>query len=72
MDKDERVRLNLAVSPQVKSRLERLQQLSDAASVTEVIRRGLAYYEELLTVSAEGGKVILETPTGDRERLRVV
>ncbi len=71
MDKS-RIRLNLAVSPRVKQRIERLQEANDGASITEVLRRALAAYEELISIREEGSRLVVETPTGERERLRIL
>jgi hypothetical protein len=40
-----RVRLNLMIMPAVKARIERLQELSGAGSITAVITSALAHYE---------------------------
>lgn len=70
-DGRERIRLNLVVNRRVKERLERLQELSEGASLTEVIRRALAVYDEMLSVRQEGGRVVIEN--GDeREVLRII
>lgn len=70
--KGERVRLNLAVTPQVKKRLEDLRSLSESETVTEVIRRALAVYEELILVKHEGGRVIIRSKDGEDEVLKLV
>ncbi len=67
---DKKIRLNLAVSPQVKNRIDRLQEASDGASITEVIRRALALYEELAAIRDEGSSLVVESESGPRERLR--
>ncbi len=67
----ERIRLNLVVNRQVKERLNRLQELSEGASLTEVIRRALAVYDELLTIRQEGGRFVIENGE-DREVLRIL
>jgi Ribbon-helix-helix protein, copG family len=69
---EDRIRLNLAVSAQVKERLDRLQRTSDAASITEVIRRALAVYEDLLNVRKGGAKVVVEHRGGTKEVLRLI
>ncbi len=67
----DRIRLNLVVNHQVKARIERLQALSEGASLTEVIRRALVLYDELLTIRQEGGRFVIEN--GDaREVLRIL
>lgn len=67
----DRIRLNLVVSRQIKDRVERLQALSEATSITEVIRRALAIYEELLQIRQEGGQLVVEGD-GERQILRFI
>ncbi len=62
----ERIRLNLVVNPQVKARIERLQKLSEGSSLTEVIRRALAVYEEILKIREEGADLIVESSDGQK------
>lgn len=68
---DEKIRLNLVVNQHVKSRIERLQEMAEDASITEVVRRALAVYEELLKIREEGGRLVVENQ-GTREILRVI
>lgn len=68
---DERIRLNLVVNRQVKDRIDHLQELSEATSITEVIRRALAVYEELLKIREEGRQLVVEGQ-GERELLRII
>lgn len=68
---DERIRLNLVVNHQVKERIDHLQELSEATSITEVVRRALAIYEELLKIREEGGQLVIEG-RGERELLRII
>lgn len=68
---DERIRLNLVVNRQVKDRIDHLQELSEATSITEVVRRALAVYEELLKIREEGGQLVVEGK-GERELLRII
>ncbi len=67
-----RIRLNLAITPQVKRRIERLQKADDGASITEVLRRALAVYEELVAIREEGSRLVIETSSGERELLRIL
>ncbi len=71
-EKQERIRLSLTVTPAVRDRLERIQNNCEAESITEVIRRALAVYEDLLSVRRNGGKVLLKLPNGETESLRVI
>lgn len=66
---EERIRLNLVVNRQVKDRIEQLQELSEATSITEVVRRALALYEEILKIREEGSRLVVEG-NGEREVLR--
>jgi hypothetical protein len=68
---DERIRLNFVVNRQIKDRIEHLQDVSGATSLTEVVRRALAVYEEVLKIREEGGQLVIETG-GERELLRIL
>lgn len=57
--KEPRVRLNLELTENVVDRLERLRELSEADSRTEVIRRALSVYDLLLEQSNQGATLIL-------------
>ena len=66
--KIEKVRLNLDLPPKVKVRLEELRAMTDADSMSEVVRRALALYD---LVVASGGKVVIKD--GDTEEvIRVI
>ncbi|MEQ9319364.1 MAG: ribbon-helix-helix protein, CopG family [Polyangiaceae bacterium] len=68
-----KVRLTLALSASAKAKLDRLQKLADADSMSETIRRALAVYEVVLAHQRQGGHVVLEKDDGDKpERLVVV
>ena len=71
--KEAKVRLNLDLPERVRERLERLQDMSEADSLTDVIKRALSVYDALLTtIQEEGGKVVLRKPDGTEEVLRFV
>src|SRR5262245_57595881 len=71
--KEAKVRLNLDLPERVRERLERLQVLSEADSLTEVIKRALSVYDALLTSTREeGGKLILRKEDGSEEVLRLI
>lgn len=65
-------RLNLEVSLSVRERLDQLRDLSDADSLTEVIRSALAVYEVVLQEVKRGGEVILCSPDGVQRKLVIV
>jgi hypothetical protein len=63
-----RVRLNLELPERVRERLERVRVMSEADSLTEVIRRALSVYDTLLTTALEdGGQIILRVDGKERE-----
>ena len=64
----EKTRLNLELSKSVRERLDHLKDLSDADSLTEVIRRAAAVYEVLLEQREEGAETIVRYKDG-RERM---
>ena len=72
---DKRERLNLAISPSTRERLQDLQQRTDAATMSEVIRRALAIYDDLLGVTTTqdgkptGKKVAILGETGEPEEI---
>lgn len=68
----ERIHLHLVISTAVKKRLEALQTMTEAESLTEVIRRALAVYEALIEVRNRGGRVILEDEKRKSETLRII
>ncbi len=71
--KEAKVRLNLDLPERVRDRLERLQDLSEADSLTEVIKRALSVYDALLTATREeGGKLVLRKEDGSEEVLRLI
>ena len=69
---NERVRLSLDISAQVKEKLESLETRTDAGSITEVIRRALAVYDLIIAQQEESGKIIFRYADGVEEVLRVL
>ena len=69
---NERIRLNLAITPTVHDRLQRLREISGSETATEVVRRAMAVYDLVLTHVAEGGEVILRHPDGREETVRII
>jgi hypothetical protein len=61
-------RLNLEVPESVRTRLEELRVLTEAQSMTEVIRRALAVYEFLVQEKSAGHRLIVDRGT---ERVEV-
>ena len=64
---DVRFRFNLELPASVRERAERAKVLSEAGSLTEVIRRALGVYEELLLRTDGGGRILLRVDGEDRE-----
>jgi hypothetical protein len=69
---NQKVRLNLELTTQVRDQLENLQQSSQATSLTEVIRKSLALYHMVTDHTAQGGGIILEHADGSKERLKLL
>jgi hypothetical protein len=70
--KAETIRLNLDLSQSTRERLERLQEATEARSMTEVIGRALAVYEKLVNLEGEGSELILRTKSGKELGLLLV
>lgn len=68
----ERVRLNLEFPPQIYEQMQAVQQRSNAASLTEVLRRSLALYDLITEHVGEGGDIVLVGPDGAKEKLRIL
>ena len=68
----ERVRLNLELSRQVYDQMQTLQKRSDAASLTEVIRRALALYDAITEHLSEDGRIIFRHKNGSEENVKLI
>lgn len=65
-------RLNLDVSSAVKDTLETLQARTDATSLTEVVRRALAFYDLATEHSSEQGDIVFRHSDGTEEVLKLL
>ena len=70
--KREKIRLNLELTPKVRKQIKDLQELSEADTMVEVIRRALAVYDLMLNHYSKNGSAILEYEDGTKERLRII
>ncbi len=68
----ERVRLNLEFPPQIYEQMQAVQERSNAASLTEVLRRALALYDLITEHVGEGGDIVLVDRDGTKEKLRIL
>lgn len=68
-DPREKVRLTLELTETVRRRLEELQTLSEADSMTETIRRALAVYDTLLVRSKAGENIFVRDADGKEREL---
>ena len=66
-NKQEPIRLNLAIKPEVRSRMDALCSETSAETITELIRRSLAVYDYLWTQKKSGAKLIVQDENGQRE-----
>ncbi len=70
VNKEARVRLNLDLPKRTRDRLERVREMSEADSLTEVVKRALSVYDVLLTAKFErNGRILLKTSDGESELL---
>lgn len=67
--RENKIRLNLELTPIARDRLERLIELSDADSMTEVVRKALAVYEVVLDHQKTEGETLLRFKDGSEQRL---
>lgn len=65
-------RLHLIVTQGVRDKIEALQNRTDAGNMTEVIRRALALYDEVISIREEGGEILVENANGEQQRLLVL
>jgi hypothetical protein len=65
-------RLNLAVATQTRDLLSDLQRRTGAASLEEVVRRALAYFDILVRIEEDGGRIVVEPKKGSAQQLRLV
>jgi len=67
-----KARLSLELPERVRARLEQLRTIAEADSITEVVRRGLAIYDVLLTANRERGeKLILRGLDGSEKEVLI-
>lgn len=65
-------RFSLDFPPGAKEKLEELRGKSGAATLTEMFRRALSYYEFLLDAQERGYRIVLEHPQKDKEVVRLI
>lgn len=68
---ESRSKLCLNLPIQVRDRLERIRQKTEADSITEVIRRASELYDTLLTVSKRG-RIVIKNKDGTECELLLV
>lgn len=68
----DRARLNLKMSEAVRLQMESLQQRTGADSLTEVIRRSLAYHDLIQSAKESGASVLIRYPDGTEKEIVIV
>jgi hypothetical protein len=68
----EKVRLNLEFAPQIYDQMQEVQHRSNAASLTEVLRRSLALYDLITEHIVDGGDIVLVNRKGEQEKLHIL
>ena len=61
---DERTRLNLVVDQATRERIEAIQEQTGADTMSESVRRAVAIYERMLTLTSDGAEIVLRTTEG--------
>jgi hypothetical protein len=70
---NEKTRLHLDIAKPTRERIERLQQVTEADSLTEVVRRSVTTYEALYLESKElRGRIVIRYPDGSEKELILV
>ena len=69
--KPARKRLNIEVGPAVEDRLKVIRVRTGASSISEVIRRALAVYDDITANEAEGGTMTVLPKGGESYRLKM-
>lgn len=67
--REPKVRLNLDIPVATRERLERLQAMTGAETMTEVVRRTLVAYEDILKAD---GEVIIREEDGRERKLKFI
>ena len=57
-------RLNLRMTPEQQAKLEKLMEVTDAASMTDTVRRALAVYEHLWKAKTKKQRIIIRDKDG--------
>ncbi|MCD0460052.1 hypothetical protein [Roseiconus lacunae] len=65
------VRLNLALSKEVRDRIESIRDETHAESIAEVIRRAVAVYDLLIEEQQSGGEVLVRNGESESRVLLV-
>ena len=65
-----KTRFTMDVTPTVRQRIERLQELHDGASVAEVARRSFASLELIKQLEAENAEIVARWPDGREAALK--
>ena len=63
-------RLHLAMPLKTRELLEKLQQRTEAGSMTEVIRRALALFDVAIAEHEKGNKLFIHSGDGTQTRIR--
>jgi hypothetical protein len=67
-----KIRLNLDFSEVVKAQIEDIRDRTDAASMSEVLRRALSLYDAVLAAQGQGSAVIIRDAEGVERHILLV
>ena len=68
-DTKKNVRLNLRLTVETKKQIEEIQNETNTATMTEVIRKAIKLYGTVLSCEKQGRRLVLRTDDGEQELL---
>ena len=63
--KPEKTRINMDMSSTSVERMERLKDITEASSYTEVVKNALKLYEALIAEAQKGNEFLMRSPSGE-------
>lgn len=68
----DKVRINLELPGKLKERIDHVKELSEAESVSEVLRWSLAVYEYLWLEKGKGSEIVIRKKNGKEKELELL
>ncbi len=68
----DKVRINLELPSKLRERIEHIKELSEAESVSEVLRSSLAVYEYLWMEKTRSSEIIIRKENGEEKEIELL